>query len=97
VAAADGDGTEPANLVRYHLEEGSTDDDYAGKALENFSLDSESGAIVVTGDLAEDLYDEYRVRKKVNELLYYCQKQVCKRMQSMIYNRKIIVMPDSFI
>jgi hypothetical protein len=61
VVASDSDGTAPSNLVRYHLEDGATDDDYAGKALENFALDAESGEIVVTGDLAQDLYDEYRV------------------------------------
>jgi len=62
VKASDGDGTSPANMVRYRLEEGATAEDYAGKATDNFAIDAETGVITVTGDLAQDLYDEYRLK-----------------------------------
>ena len=57
VRADDGDGTAPANIVTYQIEEENSSE----RASKYFSVDAKSGDISVVEDLTRELLEEYRL------------------------------------
>ena len=64
VQATDGDAFAPDNIVKYGLD-GERSSERADKY---FSVDTETGDIVLQGDLTNELFDEYRLAVKAYDL-----------------------------
>lgn len=57
VTATDSDGTQPGNIVKYHISDsGSTE-----KSKDYFRIDEDTGDIYIKDDLTKELYDVYTV------------------------------------
>jgi protocadherin-15 len=63
VSATDGDGTAPGNQVHYQLVAAESSD----KAEIYFRVEPDTGDIVLQGDLANELYDEYRLAVRAKD------------------------------
>ena len=62
VKAADADGTQPGNLVKYKVEARSN------KAADYFGIDPNTGVITLLGDLTMEVYDEYKLEVLAHDM-----------------------------
>ena len=62
VKAADADGTQPGNIVKYKVEARSN------KAADYFGIDPNTGVITLLGDLTMEVYDEYKLEVLAHDM-----------------------------
>ena len=62
VRAADADGTQPGNVVKYKVEARSN------KAADYFGIDPNTGVITLLGDLTMEVYDEYKLEVLAHDM-----------------------------